>query len=115
MCAFVLSHVDEFRGFLNAAKGGFHRSFGTADKGHDRPVGTSTGIDIEQGNAICRFNCGRNLSNNIEIAPLRKIGDAFDEFLHDIGWNYVFAFESRACGCIGTSILCVAANSIAFE
>jgi hypothetical protein len=35
--------------------------------------------------------------------------------LHDIRWNYVFAVESRARGCIGTSILCVAANSIAFE
>ena len=82
MCAFVFPHVNDFRCLLDGAERGLHRAFRTADKGHNRPVGGCSRIDIEQSNAIHRFNRAGDLSNDIQIAPFRKIRDAFDQFLH---------------------------------
>ena len=106
MRAFVLAHVDQLRGFLDSAKRRFNRRVRTSDQGHDRPVRRRARIDIEQRNALGRFNRVRDLPNYVFVASFRKIRHAFDQLLHA---------QSRGLGCIGMSILFLAAKSMARE
>ena len=85
MRAFMSAHVDQLRRLFDAAKGSFHRRFRIPDKRHHRPIRTRARIDIEQRNALYRFNCIGNLPNSIQIAPLRKIRHALDQVLHNHG------------------------------
>ena len=68
--------------FSNPAKRRLNYGIRITDKSHHRPVRTRAGIDIEQRNAIDRFNRISNLPNNILVSSVRKIRHTFDEFFH---------------------------------
>ena len=84
MRAFVFAHIDELCRFFNCAKRPFYRGVRAPNEGHDRPVRRRARIDIEQRNAVCRFNRVGNLPNNFLVAPFRKIWHTLDQLLHTI-------------------------------
>jgi len=78
----MFAHVDQFGRLFDSAKGRFHRGIRTAHKRHHRSVRTRARIDIEQRNAVHRFNGIGDLPNDLQIAPLRKIRHAFNQLSH---------------------------------
>jgi hypothetical protein len=53
-----------------------------SDESYYRPVRARARINVQQRNAIDRFNRIGDLPNNILISSLRKIRHTLDEFLH---------------------------------
>jgi hypothetical protein len=80
--AFVSAHVDQLCGLFDPAKRRFHRRFRIPDERHNRPVRARARIDIEQRNALYGFNCIGDLPNDLQIAALRKIRHALNQFSH---------------------------------
>ena len=61
MRAFLFAHVDQLRRFLNSTKRRFNRRVRIAGEGDHSAIRARAGIDIEQRNAIDRFNRGSDL------------------------------------------------------
>ena len=74
MCTVVLTHVDEFTGFLRTAEGSLYYHFRRTYKGHHGTVGSFTRIHIQYFDTLTvQFGSGYfvdDLINNVLIASL---------------------------------------------
>ena len=85
MGTMMMSHVDETAGKGNSAKCRFADGFGRSDKGNNGAIGGLSGIYVEQLDAFAALDFGANGTDDVHVASLTEVGDAFDDAVFHLG------------------------------
>ena len=81
MLAVMFAHVDQLGRNPRAAHGRFDDRLWLADQCDDGAVGGLAGIDVEQINAVNRFDRVGDLFDDGEVVALAEVWYAFDELV----------------------------------
>ena len=82
MRAVVLSHVNQFAGFLHSLKSGLNHRCGVTDKSDHSAVGSLSRIHVQQFHAISAADDVGDLFDDVHVAALAEVGHAF----HDLSF-----------------------------
>ena len=78
----MMAHVDQLTRFPDGPERSFHNKSRLSHECINRAVGSFSRVNIQQFNTLRLPDHFGNLLNYSGIAPLRKIGNAFDQLLH---------------------------------
>ncbi len=81
MCSVMAAHVDDLASLAHGAESSLADRFGSTYEGHYRAVGSLARVHIEQFHALYAFHSVSNLPDNVHVAPLTEIRDAFHDSL----------------------------------
>ena len=83
--AVMLTHVDEFGGFLHHTEGGLASLLRLTHEGDDSAVGGGTRVDVEKFDTFNLLDFSGHLVDDIHVASFADIGDALNQLFH----NYI--------------------------